>query len=506
MADSVPQFLLHMQGISKWFGGVHALDGVDFEIAEGEVVALVGENGAGKSTLMKVLGGIHDPDEGTLEWDGAPITVSGVRAAQKLGIAHIHQELMLAPNLDVAANIFLGRELAGRISGKLDCHSMSKAAGEHLKRIGVTGIRADQRTSELSTGQRQMVEIAKALSMDARVVVMDEPTSSLTLSEVNQLYDVIRELKRHGIAVVYISHRLDEIFEVSDRVVVLRDGKRVETFTTAETNHDEIIAAMVGRELSSWHPTRDYARGKPLLEVNGLSARGSKGPNSFVLHHGEILGFAGLVGAGRTETMEAVFGVSPVLAGAMTLEGEDYRPQNPEAAIRSGVLLVPEDRKLHGLILDTSIQNNITLPGLIAQRRLDPVDRTKERRTAQAEVDRMQIRTPSLEQKTENLSGGNQQKVAIGKWLALTPKVLLVDEPTRGVDVGAKAEIYQHLVNLASDGLGILMVSSDMEEVLGISDRVAVMYEGRIMGIIDEKDAITEENVMTLAAGRRLVS
>ena len=504
MPDGQNEFLLEMRGISKRFPGVLALDRVNFEIRPGEVVALVGENGAGKSTLMSVLGGIYQPDDGEIIWDGAPVTVPDVRAAQHLGIAHIHQELMLAPNLDVAGNVFLGREVARPIVRTLDRDAMEKSARHHLDRIGVRNIDPAHRTDLLTTGQRQMVEIAKALSFRARLVVMDEPTSSLTLTEVGHLHGVIRELKRQGIAVVYISHRLDEIFGVSDRVIVLRDGRRVATFATASTNHSEIVHAMVGRELTDWHPPRTYERGSVLLDVCELVTEGADGPNSFELYRGEILGFAGLVGAGRTEVMRAIFGTSRITGGRVTLRGEPYSPRSPQEAIRAGVLLAPEDRKLHGLVLDMSVQENITLPSIRDYSRWKLINKKKEREVAQAEVTRMRIRTPSLGQRTGNLSGGNQQKTAMAKWLARTPTVLILDEPTRGIDVGAKVDIYDHMVRLASGGLGVIMVSSDMEEVLGMSDRVAVMHEGRIMGLLEGKESITEENVMTLATGGRL--
>jgi ribose transport system ATP-binding protein len=495
---------LQMRGISKRFPGVVALDNVDFEVSAGEVVALVGENGAGKSTLMSVLSGIYHPNEGEIIWDGRSVEIQSVRAAQRLGIAHIHQELMLAPNLDVAGNIFLGREPVRPATRTLDRAAMESSALDHLHRIGVRNIRPDQRTDSLTTGQRQMVEIAKALSCEARLVVMDEPTSSLTLNEVEKLYEVIRELKRQNIAVVYISHRLDEIFEVSDRVVVLRDGQRVATFATAETNHEEIVRAMVGRELTDWHPRRDYERADVMLDVHQLVVPGAPGPNSFQVYKSEILGFAGLVGAGRTEIMNALFGAELSTSGAMLLNGLPYSPRHPGDAIGQGVFLAPEDRKLHGLVLDMSVQHNITLPSIKDYSSWKIIKRKKEQEVARTEVDRMRIRTPSLNQRTGNLSGGNQQKCAMAKWLARTPTVLILDEPTRGIDVGAKREIYDHIVSMAFQGLSIIMVSSDMEEVLGMSDRVAVMHEGRIMGILDRQELITEENVMTLATGRRL--
>jgi ribose transport system ATP-binding protein len=485
---------------------VVAVDSVDLKVAPGEVIALVGENGAGKSTLMNVLSGIYPPEAGRIVWDGQAVTVPDVRAGHRLGIAHIHQELMLAPNLDVAGNIFLGREHCRPVSFTLKRKDMATEAIKHLERIGVTNIAPNTRTETLTTGQRQMVEIARALSLDAKLVIMDEPTSSLTLTETEFLYEVIRELKRQDIAVVYISHRLDEVFAVTDRVVVLRDGKRVASFKTSETNHDEIVTAMVGRDLEHWHPAHNYAQGDVLLEVDSLVTEDASGPNSFKVHRGEILGFSGLVGAGRSEIMQALFGEAAVRSGTIRLKGEVYHPRSPQSAIDAGIFLVPEDRKLHGLILAMSVQENVSLPGIKNYSRFKRLVRSRERQVAATEIARMRIRTPSALQAVGNLSGGNQQKVAIGKWLALHPTVLILDEPTRGIDVGAKAEIYDHMVTLAAEGLGIIMVSSDMEEILGMSDRVAVMHEGRIMGILDDKTMITEEHIMTLATGRRLAS
>jgi ribose transport system ATP-binding protein len=493
-----------MQGISKAFPGVIALDGVDLNVTEGECLALVGENGAGKSTLMSILGGVTAPDQGTLRWRGKAVTINDVRAAQRQGIAYIHQELMLAPNLDVAANIFLGREFVHPLTKKLDRKRMQEEARSHLARIGVTNIDPKTLTSTLTTGQRQMVEIAKALSMNAKLVIMDEPTSSLTLAEVEHLYRVIRELKNQDIAIIYISHRLDEIFAVTDRVLVLRDGKHVAEMKTQDTNHDEIIRAMVGRELKESYPKKNYTHGDVLLEVKGLVAEDVKGPNAFQVRRKEILCFAGLVGAGRTELMQVLFGVTPLQEGTMHLNGAEYRPRDTQSAIARGVFLAPEDRKLHGLILDMSIQHNVTLPSIKDYSKWKQIKPRKERDVSQKQVDRMRVRTPSLAQSVGNLSGGNQQKVVIGKWLARTPTLLILDEPTRGIDVGARAEIYDHIAELAASGLGIIIVSSDMEEVLGMSDRVAVMHEGKITGIIENKTDITEENIMLLATGGSL--
>ena len=493
-----------MRAISKAFPGVIALDDVDLEVASGECLALVGENGAGKSTLMSILGGVTPPDHGTIQWQGQTVTIADVRSAQQLGVAYIHQELMLAPNLDVASNVFLGREKVHPITQKLDRTRMQNEAQRHLARIGVTNIDPKTQTDLLSTGQRQMVEIAKALSLEAKLVIMDEPTSSLTLTEVEHLHKVIHELKKQNIAIIYISHRLDEIFAISDHVLVLRDGKRVAEIPTQDTNHDEIIRTMVGRELKESYPQKTYTPGEVLLDVKALVADDVKGPNSFQVRRNEVLCFAGLVGAGRTELMQVLFGVTPLQEGTIILDGEEYRPRDTQSAIARGVLLAPEDRKLHGLVLDMSVQHNITLPSIKDYSKYKSIKPRKEKLVSQEQVDHMRIRTPSIAQTVGNLSGGNQQKAVIGKWLARTPTLLILDEPTRGIDVGARAEIYEHITNLAASGLGIIIVSSDMEEVLGMSDRVAVMHEGKITGIIEKKSDITEENIMLLATGGSL--
>ena len=491
-----------MQGITKRFPGVVALRDVSLSLSAGEVLSLMGENGAGKSTLMKILGGAYLPDEGKIELDGKPIVLSNVRAAKEHGIALIHQELMLAPNLDVAANIFLGNEQSALgIAGPIPRRRLHTEAERLIERVGLK-VKPTTRLSSMTTGQMQMVEIAKALSLNARIIVMDEPTSSLTAVESEHLFGIIRKLRDDGIGLVYISHRLDEVLELSDRITVLRDGRYVGDLARSEATKGSIVQLMVGRELSNQYfpPKVDKKIGETVLEVKDVVVPGTPRGVSFTLRGGEILGFAGLVGAGRTELMETVFGVVQSLGGTMTLAGKPYAPGSPRDAIESGVYLAPEDRKRHGLVLPMTIAQNTSLPNLDNYARFGFLDRATERRVAAAEVQRLRTKTPSIHQAVVNLSGGNQQKVVLGKWLAMNPKVLILDEPTRGIDVGAKAEIYRHMAELAGQGIAIIMVSSDMEEVLGMSDRVVVMHEKRIRGVLSGAD-ITQAKIANLMTG-----
>ncbi len=490
--------LLAMRGITKRFPGVLALSDVSLELRAGEVLALMGENGAGKSTLMKILGGVITPDGGELQLNGLPVRFSNVADAKRAGIALIHQELMPVPNLDIAGNIFLGME-SSRF-GLIDRAAMRAKAEFLLRRVGLD-FSAAASMSSLTAGQMQMVEIAKALAQEARVIIMDEPTSSLTLGEARQLFRIIADLRASGVGIVYISHRLDEVLEVANRITVLRDGRYVGDLNGAGTTHEQIVAMMVGRSLSAWFPEKSgRASGEIVFEAEDLQVPGAPGGVRFEVRRGEILGFAGLVGAGRTELMQVLFGVVPLLGGRMRLDGEPYTPRRARDAIRSGVYLVPEDRKRHGLVLPMTVAQNISLPDIGSYRPRMWLQRGEEEQVATLEVTRMQIKTPSVRRKVVNLSGGNQQKVVLGKWLAMKPKVLILDEPTRGVDVGAKAEIYRHIAALASDGIAIIMVSSDMEEILGMSDRVAVMYERSIRRILPREE-LTEERIAMLMTG-----
>ncbi|MEI6232863.1 MAG: sugar ABC transporter ATP-binding protein [Planctomycetota bacterium] len=498
--DTEPK-LLTMRGIVKRFPGVLALDHVQFDLARGEVVALAGENGAGKSTLMKILGGVHEADEGEIQINGEAVKIGGVSGSKKLGIALIHQELLLAPNLDIAGNIFLGEESTGwGPFKKLNRATMNAAAETLLARVGLK-VKATTLVGNLTTGQMQMVEIAKALSRNARIIVMDEPTSSLTSGESEKLFEIIADLKRDGISVIYISHRMEEILRITDRVTVMRDGKYVGDLQTKTATHDSIISMMIGRELSTLFPKRASTLGEPILKITGLRVPGTTQTVSFEARRGEILGFAGLIGSGRTELMRTLFGVDQALGGSMWFDGSRYLPNRPADAIKRGLFLVPEDRKLHGLVLPMSIAQNISLPDIANYKPRWRLAREKEREVAQIQKDRLNIKASSIQQVAGTLSGGNQQKIVLGKWLAMNPKLLILDEPTRGIDVGAKAEIYRQIAELAAQGLTIIMVSSEMEEVIGMSDRIAVMHERRLAGILDKVDC-QQKKIMALMTGK----
>lgn len=494
--------LLEMRGITKSFPGVRALKGVNLHVNAGEVVALIGENGAGKSTLMKILGGVYQPDAGEIRVDSQPVNIRGVADANRLGIGFIHQELNVLDNLDVAGNVFLGREpLRGRLLKLIDCARMRAETQRELDRLGVH-FSPDTPLAALSLAERQMVEIAKALSLHARLLIMDEPTSSLTLSETARLLEVVRELKATGVSVIYISHRLGEITGIADRVVGLRDGANAGELAHDEITHDRMVQLMVGRELSHEYqppaaaPVPDYFRVSELR-----TRRYPMHVASFSVGKGEILGLAGLVGAGRTELAEAIFGTAPPLGGTLTLAGQTVHVASPRDAIARGIYLIPEDRRQSGLIVNATIRENITLPALNRYAAAGIVARERERQAAAEMSARLGVKAPSVEVEAANLSGGNQQKVVLAKWLQLEPKVLIFDEPTRGIDVGSKAEVYALMRRLAASGTAILMISSDMEEILGVSDRVAVMQEGHIAGVLARAEC-SEEAIMRLAVGK----
>jgi ribose transport system ATP-binding protein len=493
--------ILQMQGIAKRFGGVAALKGVDFAIASGEVVGLVGENGAGKSTLMKILGGVYQPDAGTLLLDDTPVRIHSVADAISRGIAFIHQELNVLGNLDVAANVFLGREpVRGGFLRLIDRKRIHADTQTYLKRLGLD-VPTTTLTADLPIAHQQMVEIAKALSLNARLLIMDEPTSSLTLTETARLLEVVRELKTQGVAIIYISHRLSEVEAIADRAVVLRDGANAGSLARDEITHDHLVNLMVGRNLESFYRHPEGAAEAGFFQVERL--RTNRYPQqtvSFSIGKGEILGLAGLVGAGRTEIAEALFGVSSASESSVVLDRKPLRVRSARDAINNGVYLIPEDRRLAGLITEDPIRQNITLPALWRYATGGLIARDRESCAAVEMCHKLNVKAPSVEVKTANLSGGNQQKVVLAKWLSLDPRVLIFDEPTRGIDVGAKAEIYDLMRELAKAGVAILMISSDMEEVLNISDRVAVMHEGRLTGIL-ERNECTEEHVMRLAVG-----
>lgn len=493
-----------MRGITKRFPGVIALENVDLTVHPGEVLALIGENGAGKSTLMKILGGVHSPDEGSIHVGGQPVVIRYVADAMALGIAFIHQELTVLDNLDVAGNVFLGREpTRGGPLKLIDRGKMEAETDTLLRRLGLN-VSAGTPVARLSLAERQMVEIARALGQNARLLIMDEPTSSLTLSETERLLQVVRELREQGVAVIYISHRLGEIERIADRVEGLRDGKNAGGLAKDEIRHEAMVRLMVGRDLDhAYVPRAIDEKAAPRLEVRGL--RTQRYPDkavSFSLLPGEILGFAGLVGAGRTEVAQAIFGADEARGGEILLDGNSVRITRPADAIQAGIYLVPEDRRRFGLVVDMTLRENVTLPALSRYTAAGGlVSAAKEKTAAGAACERMRVKSPSVETTAATLSGGNQQKVVLARWLSLDPKVILFDEPTRGIDVGAKAEIYALMRDLADANVAILMISSDMEEVLGVSDRVMVMHEGRITGILPRPQC-SEEAIMRLAVGQ----
>jgi ABC-type sugar transport system ATPase subunit len=506
--------LLRMEQVSKHFPGVLALNDVSVEVHPGEVLGLVGENGAGKSTLMKILSGVYQPDGGQIVLDGKPVVIHNPRQAQDLGISIIYQEFNLMPNLSVEENVFVGREPN---SGKfVRWGQLRKQTTDLLDQLGVQ-LNPGTIVRSLSVAEQQMVEIAKALSLNARLVIMDEPTSALTDTEVAALFDIIRGLKERGLAVIYISHRLEEIFTICDRVTVLRDGELAGELPIAEATPDRIVRLMVGRPLGDIFRDEEAERRleilaerqpKPVLEVRGLGRTGTgQDPHaivlediSFSLRPGEIVGLAGLVGSGRTEIARAIFGADEYDRGEIIVAGQRVRIRSPREAIRLGIGLVPEDRKLQALVLNLAIRENMALSVLDRLSRFGIVRFGAERRLAREMVQALRVRTPSIEQKVLNLSGGNQQKVVIAKWLALRPRILIMDEPTRGIDIGAKAEVHGLMHQLAADGVAILMISSELPEIVHMSDRVLVMRQGRIAGELARAEA-TQEAIMALATG-----
>lgn len=495
--------LLRLQAIAKRFPGVRALHDVNLEVNRGEIVAIVGENGAGKSTLLKVLGGIHRPDEGEIFIDGERQRFDGVRDSMQCGIALIHQELNLADNVSIGENIFLGRypSRGPRWLPLTDRASLYQRATELLQMVG---LRVPPRTlvRRLSIGQQQLVEIAKALSAEARILVFDEPTSSLTLTETERLLALVEQLREQGTAILYVTHRLGEVTRLADRAIVLRDGQHVGTLRGEEITEPRLISLMVGRDLESLlHQRSCHAKpGTPALEVHDLQYDNAPGPISFHIQPGEIVGFAGIVGAGRSELAKALFGVDRQRGGKIRVHGQVTRIRTARDAIRARIALVPEDRKLLGLILPMAIRVNISLASLPQASWWGWLNRSDERRLSRELMQQLAIRAKHSEQRVLELSGGNQQKVALAKWLALAPSVLILDEPTRGVDIGAKQEIYRLVRQAAERGMGILMISSEMEEIVGVADRVLVMREGRIAGELRGEE-IHEQNVLRLALG-----
>ncbi len=488
--------LLALRHISKAFPGVTALSDVNLDVVRGEVHALVGENGAGKSTLIKTLSGALRPTSGTIRIDGVDHESLTPAQARDLGIAVIYQEFTLIPVLSVAENIFLGRyPMKGAV---LDRKAMAAESDELFARLG---IHIDSKTlvQDLTTGYQQLVEIAKALSQDARLLIMDEPSAPLMTAEVEALFHVVETLRQQGVTIIYISHRLEEIFRISDRVSVLRDGAHVATLRTRDTDKNELIKLMVGRELSESYPARTTPPGEVYLSVTDVSGNGVK-DITFEARRGEVLGFAGLIGAGRTELMQLLFGAEPIESGSISLGGRPITAKSPIAAVTDGIALVPEDRKRHGVILNLSIRDNVSLPMLKRISLASVIRAGQERALVDEYMNALQIKAPSTAQKVMNLSGGNQQKVVLAKWLATSPEVLIFDEPTRGIDVGAKQEIYSIMNDLAAQGKVIIMISSDMEELIGMSDRVIVLHRGRLAGTLN-KSEIVQEKILALSSG-----
>ena len=488
--------IVSMHDICKSFPGVKALDHVDFELRSGEVMALLGENGAGKSTLMKVLSGVYTRDSGDMEIQGKAYGNLTPKQAQAAGVAIIHQELNMCRHLTVAENMFLGRE---KVRGMvLSQREMEDDAAEVLGRLKID-ISPRTVVGDLPISKQQMVEIAKALSMDARILIMDEPTSALTAREIEDLFRIIRDLRASDHGIVYISHRLEELQHIVDRVTIMRDGQYITTMNFADTTIDQIITHMVGREIKEKFPRVTCEKGKKIFEVKNLNAGRMVRDISFSLYEGEIVGFAGLMGAGRTETTRAIFGIDPKESGQIVLDGREIEIHSPADAIRQGVVLAPEDRKKDGLCTKLSIRHNIALPNLdLLCNRLGVVSHSKENAMCERAVKNLQIKTPSVDVDAANLSGGNQQKVVVGKWLARDSRVVIFDEPTRGIDVAAKVEIYHLMNQLKQQGIAVMFVSSELPEVLGIADRVIVMCDGQITGEVMARET-TQNEILTLA-------
>lgn len=496
MAIIDQQPLLKMEHISKHFPGVQALDDVDFEVYPGEILGFLGENGAGKSTLIKILSGVYGKDQGTIRLNGVPVNPHSPHEAQNLGISTIHQELALVPYLTVAENIFLNREPHGLL-GRVDFRAMNRAAEAILHDLGAD-IAGNQLIRQLNVAAQQMVEIAKAVSHNARLILMDEPTSALSSREVEALFALVRRLKERGVAVVFVSHRLDEVRQIVDRVVIMRDGRRVGALPIGEASEERIIRLMVGRDVGLF-PKAPAPLGKPLLEVRNLAGANGVKQVNFTVHQGEIVGLAGLIGAGRTEVVRLICGVDRRTSGEVRIDGQPVAIHSPADAVKAGIGWVPEDRKLHGLVLGMDVQENTTLA--ILQRLANWLGAVRQKKARQVTADyikTLSIATPGLRQTVRNLSGGNQQKVVLAKWLSTEPKLLIMDEPTRGIDIGAKAEVHALMSQLAQRGMGILMISSEMPEIIGMSDRVIVMCQGRITGEF-QRGAFDQEQIMTAA-------
>lgn len=491
--------LLQLSGINKYFPGVHALRDAQFDVRKGEVHALLGENGAGKSTMIKIISGVYKPDTGSITLDGQQISFDNPREAQNAGIATIYQELGLYPELSVAENIFMGHAPKKNwgLFQTIDWDLMERRAEELLAELNIYNLDVQAKVGTLNVGNRQRVEIAKALSLDAQILIMDEPTAALTESDVEQLFSIVRLLQERGVSIIYISHRLNEAFELADRVTVLRDGQYIGTQNIKDTTEPQLISMMVGRTIDNLFPKQDSIIGDVVLEVRDLHRPPLTNHVSFKVHAGEIVGMAGLVGSGRSETAQVIFGVLPAESGEIYVNGKQVHIHHPSEAVAQGIGYVPEDRGLQGLVKEMPIRENTSMAVLEAVSFNTFINRSKERALAQKSIEQLSIRATGPEQIVNKLSGGNQQKVVVSKWLASNPKILIMDEPTRGVDVGAKSEIHRLMSELAAqEGLAILMISSELPEVLGMSDRVLVMKEGHLVGEFTSEEA-TQETVAT---------
>ncbi len=498
MEKNIP--FLEMKGISKTFPGVKALEDINLSLYKGEVLALLGENGAGKSTLMKILSGVYQKDDGKVIIQGTEVDIKNVKEAEKLGISIIHQELSVLPNLTVAENLFLGNEKINKLTKKLDRKAMNSMCKDYLKQIGCN-VEPDEYVKNISIGEMQMLEIVKAISKNSNVIVMDEPTTALTDTETENLFKVVQMLKSKNIAIIYISHRLDEIFTICDRINVLRDGKYVGEVKVKDVTKDDLITMMVGRKMEEQYPYKEPTNVTPILKLKDICLEGVLKSINLEVRAGEILGMSGLMGAGRSEVAKVIFGEYKKTSGSIEINGKQVNINCPKDAINNGIAYLSEDRKKEGLILPLSVKENMTLASLDKfEKKMFRINKADEKNIVDEHIKKLSIKTPSQDQLIKNLSGGNQQKVIIAKWLIQSPKVLIIDEPTKGIDVGAKKEIYDVLNTLKAEGKAVIMISSDMPEVLGISDRVVVMHEGRITGELSRKEA-TQESIMKLAIG-----
>lgn len=492
------EYLVEMENISKRFSGVKALDNMNFKLGKGEIHALIGENGAGKSTLMNILAGAFPSDEGTIKIDGEVRKISSPKVSRELGISVIHQELMLAPHLTVAENIFIDR-LSSK-GGVINWKKLKQDAKDILTKLGFGDIDPNARIMDLSVAYQQVVEICKSLSRNVKILVLDEPTAVLTFNEIQKLFVLLRNIRDQGMGVIYISHRLEEIFELCDKITVMKDGCYIGDYDTKDISKDELIEKMVGRELTTLFPKRNAKIGDIVLEAKNLNAGRMVKNISFNIRKGEVVGFSGLVGAGRTETMRAIFGADKIDSGTITYFGKEVVFKSPYEAVKNGIGFLPEDRKQQGILLDMPIRNNVTLTALKKVTKASVICRKADKGLAESILKEVSAKYHALSDKVSSLSGGNQQKVALSKWLAADCKLMILDEPTRGVDVGAKSEIYKIINDLAESGIAVIMISSEMEEILNMSDRVYVMRRGSITGELPKED-LQDVNIMKLCVG-----